>query len=410
LPLGPLGKLGHAFVRHKLDRTFAFRHDVTRSRCEASNVILRQRARTPPERARGNVVLVRPMSGFSILGTGRHLPGRPYTNHDLARVMDTDDAWIFQRTGIRQRHYCPEGIGASDLALPAAQQALEAASLAPEDIDYVLFNTMTPDHVFPGSGPILAAKLGCKGVPALDLRTQCAAMIYSVQVADALIRSGQARHVLIASAEAHAGFMPWTDWDILEGTTDRRPTEAALARATKHRGLAILFGDGAGAVVVSGGKPGTGVLAVDVHSDGAHADKLVIPAGFRTRPFVSQRTVDEDLMIPTMAGRDVFKHAVTKLPASVRASCAKAGVKLDQIDWFIAHQANIRINEAVREALGVPAEKVPCNIERYGNTSAATIPILMDEMRRDGRLQPGQLLCFLALGAGIHWGSAIVRT
>ena len=350
------------------------------------------------------------MSGFSLLGTGRHLPGRPYTNHDLARVMDTDDAWITQRTGIKQRHFCPEGQGVSDLAFPAAKLALDAAGLAPEDIDYVLFNTMTPDHVFPGSGPILASKLGCKGVPALDLRTQCAAMIYSLQFADALLRSNQAKRILIVGAEAHAGFMPWTDWDILEGTTDRRPTEAALARATHHRGLAVIFGDGAGAFVVGGGGADTGVLAVDVHSDGAHVDKLLIPAGFRTRPFVSQRTVDEDLMIPTMAGRDIFKHAVTKLPASVRTVCARANVKLDQIDWFIAHQANTRINDAVREALGVPAAKVPSNIERYGNTSAATIPILMDEMRRDGRLRPGQLLCFLALGAGIHWGSALVRT
>ena len=356
------------------------------------------------------VVVVGRMSGFSLLGTGRHLPGRPYTNHDLARVMDTDDAWITQRTGIKQRHFCPEGVGASDLALPAARQAIEAAGLTPDDIDYVLFNTMTPDHVFPGSGPILAAKLGCRAVPALDLRTQCAAMIYSLQLADALLKSEQARHVLIVGAEAHAGFMPWTDWDVLEGTTSRVPTQAARDRATKHRGLAVIFGDGAGAFVVGGGAKGTGVLAIDVHSDGHHADKLLIPAGFRTRPFVSQRTVDEDSMIPTMAGRDVFKHAVTKLPASVRAVSAKAGVTLDEIDWFIAHQANTRINEAVREALEVPAEKVPSNIERYGNTSAATIPILMDEMRRDGRLRPGQLLCFLALGAGLHWGSAIVQT
>jgi 3-oxoacyl-[acyl-carrier-protein] synthase-3 len=345
-----------------------------------------------------------------ITGSCRYLPGRPYTNDDLARVMDTNDAWIRQRTGIAQRHYCPEGVGVSDLALPAARQALEAAGRGAEDVDYVLFNTMTPDHVFPGSGPLLAAKLGCKGVPALDLRTQCAAMIYSLQVADALVASNAARNVLVVGAEAHAGFMPWRDWDILEGTRAEKPAPADWERATHHRGLAVIFGDGAGAFLVEKcDEPGSGVLAVDLHSDGRFADKLHIQAGFRTRPFISQTTVDQDRMIPTMDGRDVFRHAVEKLPRSVHAVCNSARVKLEQIDWFIAHQANQRINELIRERLGVPAEKVPSNIERYGNTSAATIPILMDEMRRDGRLRDGQLVCFLALGAGLHWGSALVR-
>jgi 3-oxoacyl-[acyl-carrier-protein] synthase III len=347
---------------------------------------------------------------ISIIGTGRYLPGRPFTNDDLARVMDTNDAWVRQRTGIAQRHYCPEGIGVSDLALPAARQALEAAGRGAEDVDYVLFNTMTPDHVFPGSGPLLAAKLGCKGVPALDLRTQCAAMIYSLQVADSLINSGAARNVLVVGAEAHAGFMPWRDWDILDGTRSEKPQPADWERATRHRGLAVIFGDGAGAFLVERNqRAGSGVLAVDLHSDGRYADKLHILAGFRTRPFISQTTVDEDRMIPVMDGRDVFRHAVEKLPRSVHAVCNQAKVKLEQIDWFIAHQANQRINELIRERLDVPPEKVPSNIERYGNTSAATIPILLDEMRRDGRLRDGQLVCFLALGAGLHWGSAIMR-
>lgn len=349
------------------------------------------------------------MSGLGIIGSGRYLPGRPYTNHDLARVMDTNDAWIRQRTGIEQRHFCPEGQGVSDLALPAAQAALEAAGRAPEDIDYILFNTMTPDHIFPGSGTLLGAQLGCVGVPALDLRTQCAAMIFSFQVADSLLKSGAAHTILIVGSDAHAGFMPWRDWDILEEDTDRRPSESDFDRATRHRSLAIIFGDGAGALVVEKSEGESGILSVDLHTDGRYVDQLLIPAGFRQRPFVSQQTVDEDTMIPSMNGREVFKHAVTKLPRSVRAACASAKVKLEQIDWFIAHQANDRINDAVRDKLGLPAEKVPSNIARYGNTSAATIPILMDEMRRDGRLKKGQLVCLLALGAGLHWGSAIVR-
>lgn len=350
------------------------------------------------------------MSRLAILGTGSFVPGRAYTNDDLARVMETDDAWIRQRTGIGQRHYAPEGVGASDLAVEASKRALENAKLSPEDIDYILFATMTPDYVLPGSGPILGAKLGCTGIPALDIRQQCAAMIYGLQLADALFQAGSARRLLLAGAEAHAGFMPWRDWDILEGTRDGRPTDANWKRANDHRSLAILFGDGAGAMVLSSdGSEGTGLLGVDLHADGSLAEKLYIPSGFRARPFISERTLEEDLFIPRMNGRDLFRHAVTKLPQSVRRVCDRAGVRLEDVDLFIAHQANMRINEAVRQALGVPPEKVPSNIERVGNTSAATIPILFDEVARQGQLKRGMLVCFLALGAGLHWGSALLR-
>lgn len=350
------------------------------------------------------------MPGLSIIGTGRHLPGRPYTNHDLARVMDTNDEWIRQRTGIVQRHFCPEGIGAADLALPAARQALEAAGRTPEDIDYVLFNTMTPDYLFPGSGAMLAAKLGCKRAPALDLRVQCAAMLFSLQVASSLIQSGGVNNVLVVGAEAHAGFMPWRDWDILEGTTDARPSPEAWERATRHRGWAVIFGDGAGAVLLEKNeREESGLLGVDLRTEGEYAEQLYIPAGFRSRQYITHESVESDAVIPVMDGREIFKHAVTKLPRSVRAACERAGVTLEQIDWFVAHQANRRINDAIATKLGVDPERMPSNIDRYGNTSAATIPILLDEMRRDGRLKPGNLVCFIALGAGIHWGTAIFR-
>jgi 3-oxoacyl-[acyl-carrier-protein] synthase-3 len=348
------------------------------------------------------------MSGISIVGSGRYLPGNPYTNQDLARVMDTSDEWIRQRTGIEQRHFCPNGQGASDLAVPAAQLALESAGRKVEDLDYIIFSTMTPDHILPGSGPLLGAKLGCPGIPALDIRTQCAAMIYSLQLADALLKTDGIESILVVGSEAHAGFMPWQDWDVLDG---RGTSSAAdFERATKHRGFAVIFGDGAGALVVERSTtPGVGLLSLDLHSDGRYSDELSIPAGFRRRPYANSAMLADDEFIPQMNGREVFRHAVSKLPQTVRVACERAGVSLDEVDWFIAHQANDRINKVVRERLGVPAEKVPSNIRNYGNTSAATIPILVDEMRRDGRLRAGQLVCFLALGAGLHWGAAVMR-
>jgi 3-oxoacyl-[acyl-carrier-protein] synthase-3 len=350
------------------------------------------------------------MAGLSIIGSGHFLPGRPYKNHDLCRVLDTNDEWIRQRTGISQRHFAAPGQGPADLALPAAQKALESAGLRPEDIDYVLFNTMTPDYLFPGSAPLLATKLGLGTVPALDLRTQCAAMVYAFQVANGLLQAGSARRILIVGAEAHAAVMPWRDWDILEGDKLGRPAAEDWDRATRHRGWAIIFGDGAGAIVVERcEEPGPGLLAVDLQADGRYAELLCIPAGFRRHPYVSSESIAEEAALIHMDGRDVFKHAVTKLPRSVDAVCKRAGVSLSDVDWFVAHQANQRINEAVCDRLGLPIAKMPSNIDRFGNTSGATIPILLDEMRRDGRLVSGQLVCLLALGAGFHWGSLLLR-
>jgi 3-oxoacyl-[acyl-carrier-protein] synthase-3 len=267
---------------------------------------------------------------------------------------------------------------------------------------------MTPDHILPGSGPLLGAKLGCPGTPALDIRTQCAAMIYSLQLADALLKTDAIRSVLVVGAEAHAGFMPWRDWGLLDAGGTADPVE--FERATRHRDYAVIFGDGAGALLVErSDTPGAGLLALDLHSDGRYSDELSIRAGFRRRPYATPEMLEDADFMPRMNGREVFRHAVSKLPQTVRAACERANVSLDEVDWFIAHQANDRINRVVRERLGVPVEKVPSNIANYGNTSAATIPILVDEMRRDGRLRAGQLVCFLALGAGLHWGAAVMR-
>lgn len=347
------------------------------------------------------------MPGTTIIGSGRHVPGRPITNDELARVMDTSDAWIRPRSGIAQRHYAAEGEGVSDLAVPAAEAALASAGIDREEVDYIIFATMTPEHVFPGSGALFGAKLGIPGVPALDIRQQCAAMPYAFQLADGLIVSGAAQTVLVVGSEAHAGFMPYA-WDVLLGESDREPTAEEREFATKHRGTAVLFGDGAGVLVMrKSAHPGGGLLAAVNHSDGRGADQIWVPGGMFTQRHYWNASTDSH--VPTMKGKELFKSAVTLLPKVVREVCAKARVSLDEIDWFVAHQANDRINASVREQLGVPPEKVPSNIARYGNTSAGTIPILVDEMRRDGRLREGQLVCFLALGAGLNWGAALMR-
>ncbi len=351
------------------------------------------------------------MPGITIVGTGSFTPGEPVPNAALARVMDTDDEWIRQRTGIHQRHFAAEGQGCSDLAVEAAKRALESARIAPGEVDYIVFATMTPDYLFPGSGGLLGAKLGIAGVPALDIRQQCAAIPFGLQVADGLVASGAARTVLLVGAEAHAGFMPWDDWDVVYGKSDAKTPDEIYDRATRHRGLAVVFGDGAGALVLRKHEAeGHGLIGSLVRTDGNLFDQIYIEGGgFRRRPYWTPEMFDKELHIPRMAGRDLFKNAVTKLPAVVRELCARHDVALDDIDWFVAHQANDRINNAVRQALKVPADKVPSNIARYGNTSGATIPILMDELIRAGRVRPGQLLCFLALGAGLHWGAALMR-
>jgi len=349
-------------------------------------------------------------TGFEIIGTGHYVPGPPVTNADLSRVMDTSDEWIFKRSGIRQRHYAPEGVGASDLGTEAAKKAIDAARISPKEIDYIIFATMTPDYVFPGSAALLGAKLGIEGVPGLDISQQCGAMLFGIQLVDSLIRSGNARTVLFVGAEAHAGFMPWDDWDVLMGESQREVTPEARERANVHRALAVLFGDGGGALIFRATDRDAGLRGIKLHTDGRGAKLLYVPGGgFRTRPYWKKDHFDEQAHIPRMDGKELFRFAVTKLPEAARELCTEQGVSIPQIDWFLAHQANQRINDNVREHLGVPPERMPMNIDRFGNTSAATIPILIDEQTRAGNLKKGELNMLLALGAGIHWGCALVR-
>ncbi|MFO0666471.1 MAG: beta-ketoacyl-ACP synthase III [Polyangiaceae bacterium] len=350
------------------------------------------------------------MRGFELIGSGHYVPGPPVTNAQLARVMDTSDEWIYQRSGIRQRHYAPEGVTASEMGAEAAKRALEHAKILPKEVDYVIFASMTPDYQLPGPGGILASRVGLDNVPALDIRQQCGAMLYGIQLVDGLIKSGAAKTILFVGAEAHAGFMPWSDWDVLMGESDREVSKEAREKANAHRALAVLFGDGAGALVFRATDRDAGLVGSKVHSDGKQAEMLYVPGGgFRTRPHWNDKMFDEQAYVPRMDGKELFKFAVTKLPKAARELCAERNVKLEQIDLFLAHQANKRINEFVREQLGVPAEKMPMNIDRFGNTSAGTIPILIDELNRAGKLQRGQLNMMLALGAGLHWGTALVK-
>jgi 3-oxoacyl-[acyl-carrier-protein] synthase III len=348
-------------------------------------------------------------NSMRIIGTGHVLPGAPVHNDALSRVMDTNDEWIRQRTGIITRHFAAPGEPPSALGAEASRRALGQAGLEPKDVDYVLFNTMTPDHMFPGSGALLTAALGIT-CPALDLRTQCAAFLFSLQVTAGLLATGAAKRVLVVSAETHAGFMPWEDWDIVRGQREGKPSPEAWERATRHRGWSIIFGDGAGAVLFERGSEGQGLVSMDLATDGRYASELLIKSGFSAQPYLSKEGLAADEHLPFMDGKEVFKHAVTKLPKSVLAACRAAGVSVADVDWFLAHQANQRINDAIVDRLKIDPARVPSNIERIGNTSAATIPILLSEMRADGRLKPGQTLCFLALGAGLHWGAAVFRT
>lgn len=347
------------------------------------------------------------MPGLTIIGSGHHVPGEAVTNHDLARVMDTSDEWIRPRSGIAQRYFARPGDGVSKLATPAAERALEAAGLEASDVDYIIFGTMTPDFILPGSGGLLGANLGIGGVPALDIRQQCAFFPFAVQIADSLMTANVAETILIAGANAHAGFMPW-DWEALNEGNESSPE--AYQFATQHRATAVLFGDGAGALVCRPHEKrdeGYGLIGSLTKTDGDRHDHFFVPAGGFTRYRYWEVPVDE--RIPSMRGRELFKCAVQRLPAVVRELCDQHEITLDDIDWFLAHQANDRINAAVVQSLGVDPDKVPSNIARFGNTSDATIPILMDELLRDGTVKPGQLICFLGLGAGLNWGAALMR-
>ncbi len=347
----------------------------------------------------------------TIFGTGIHVPGEAIDNHRMARIMDTSHEWIVQRTGIEQRYLAGEGVTTSDIAIPAARAALENAGVPAADIDYIVFATMTPDVYFPGSGPFLQRGLGIERTPCLDIRQQCAGFIYGLQVADALIRSGQYRNVLLVGAEVHAGFMTWSAWDVLCGRSDRKVSEEEIARNTRFRDRTVLFGDAAGALVVRGEESSTrGVVDILLYTDGKHAERLITRCGGSAyRPYFRPEMAESGEIVPVVEGREVYKLAVKLMPEVIREILERNDLTLDDVDLVVMHQANLRINEACQQRLGLPDEKVFNNIRRYGNTTAATIPLAFHEAKEQGRVKPGDLVCFVALGSGLNWGAVLYR-
>ncbi len=336
-----------------------------------------------------------------ISGTGMYVPPRSVTNDDLRNQygIDTTNEWIVQRTGIEARRFAEPGVGSSEMGSYAAKQALEDAKITARDLDMILFATLSPDMCFPGSGPLLQQKLGLldgenpKFVPTMDIRNQCSGFVYAVATAASMVKAGAAKHVLVVGAETHS---------------------AALDLSTRGRTVATIFGDGAGAVVVSATEEDRGIRKWYLGADGRFADMLKQPIwDIRKRPYISVNEkgygeIPPEMLWPQMDGKAVFKNAVERMCGSLIEACFDLEVTTEQIDLFCFHQANMRINQYVAEQLGIPQEKLVHNIHKYGNTTAATIPLLLAEAQREGRLKRGMKVALVAFGAGFTWGSMIV--
>ena len=319
-----------------------------------------------------------------ILGTGSYTPSRVLTNFDLEKMVDTTDEWIRTRTGIVERRIADPDVATSDLALPAAQAALEQAQVDVSDIDLIMVGTVTPDTIFPCTASILQQKLGVK-TAAFDILVGCTGFVYGVAVAGEMIASGAYDHILVIGAETLSRIADWED-----------------------RSTCVLFGDAAGAAVVGPVPEGRGILSYSLGNDGTNADALKIPAGGSRLP-ASAETVANRLHYLTMNGPEVFKFAVRSMTESGEEVVSRAGLTMKDIDLVIPHQANLRIIDAAAKRLNIPYERFVCNLERYGNTSAATIPLALDEVHREGRIKPGDLILLSSFGAGMSWASMVLR-
>ncbi len=332
------------------------------------------------------------MRNSRILSVGRYIPERVVTNDDLARYMDTSDQWIQQRTGIRERHYSEGSTGAADMGAEASREALDKAGLRPEQIDCIIFATLSPDVDMPASACLLQDRLGIGGIPAFDVRNQCSGFLYAVSIADKFVKTGTYEHVLVVGSEVHS---------------------TGLDLTTRGRDVSVIFGDGAGAAVIGPeSDPRRGILSTHLHAEGKYAEKLWLEApASRLRPRITAEmlTGDDARLFPRMEGRYVFKHAVTRMPEVILEALDAHGLTPKDISLLVPHQANLRINQMVALGFEMPEEKVVNNIDRYGNTTAGSIPIALYEALQGGRIREGDLVCLAGFGAGFTWGAILIR-
>lgn len=320
-----------------------------------------------------------------ILGTGSELPSKVVTNHDLEKMVETSDEWITVRTGIKERRVLEEGKGNADMAFRAAQRALKDAQIEATDLDAIIMGTVTPDYVFPSSACVLEDMLGARNVFSFDVGAACSGFLNALSVADSFIRTGQINNALVVGSDALSRLLNWQD-----------------------RGTCILFGDGAGAVVLGASENGSGILSTRLRTDGSYVKTLYVPAGGSLKP-ATPETVRRNEHTITMNGKEVFKIAVRSMEEISRQALAEADVPVSQVSLVIPHQANRRIIVALAERLGIPMERVMVNLEKYGNTSAASIPVALDEAKRQGRIKPGDIVLLNAFGAGFAWGAAVIK-
>jgi 3-oxoacyl-[acyl-carrier-protein] synthase-3 len=330
------------------------------------------------------------MKMVRITGTGMYVPPRVVTNADLEKRMDTSDEWIVQRTGIATRHHVDPGTGPADLAREASLRALAAAGLEASDLDMIVVASLSPHHEFPGNSAFLQDLLGISEVPAMDVRCQCTGFLYALAVGRLFVASGQYRRVLVCGTEVHSTGLEFSD---------------------RGRDTAVIFGDGAGSVILEPSDCAErGILSVHLHAEGKHAKKLWVEApGSVFSPRITAQMIEEGRHFPRMDGRFVFKHAVTRMPEVIHEALDHNKCQIADVDLFLFHQANLRINEYVAGQMGIPPERTHHNIQTYGNCSAASIPMALDECVRAGRVERGSLVCMAGFGSGFTWGSALIR-
>lgn len=331
------------------------------------------------------------MRNSRIAGVGHYVPEKVVTNKDLEKLMDTSDEWIRERTGIVERRYFQEGTDTtSNMGAKASLKALQMAGLKAEDVDMIVFATLSPDYVFPGSGVLMQREMGLKEIPALDVRNQCSGFVYALSVADQFIKTGMYDNILVVGSEIHSN---------------------GLDFSTNGRNVSVIFGDGAGAVVLTPSESAEqGILSTHLHADGEFAEELaVIDPGSTKKDRLTHEMIDEGTIYPYMNGNQVFKHAVTRFPEVIEEALNKNGYKPSDVDMLIPHQANLRITSYIQQKMGLPADKVMSNIHKYGNTTAASVPIALSEAVEEGRIKEGDLVCMAAFGSGFTWASALIR-